>query len=100
MLREERDEMLGNTDGTHSRTSTSMRDAKGFVEVEMTNIGADITGTTETDHCIHVGTIKIDLTSNRVNDVADLFDRLFKDTKGRRIGHHNGGDTISVCIGL
>jgi hypothetical protein len=47
MRGEERGEVRGNADGADAGTAAAVRDAEGFVKVEMTDIGADVGGATE-----------------------------------------------------
>ena len=49
------------SNGSHSRTTTTVRNAEGFVQVQVTNIGSIITRSTEANLCIHVCTIQVHL---------------------------------------
>ena len=72
--------MILHTNGTHTRTTTSMRNTEGLVEIEMAHIRSNKTRARQTNLCIHVGTIHVHLTSIFVYYVANLVDALFIDS--------------------
>ena len=59
-----------------------MRDAKGFMQVEVADITAQITGARQPDHGVHIGPVDIDLASILVHDIADLMHCFFKHAVG------------------
>ena len=66
--------MLCNADGTYTRTTASVRHCKGLVQVEVADIGTNITGISQTYLCIHICTIHIYLTSRIVYGIYNLSD--------------------------
>ncbi len=66
----------------------------------MTDIGANIGQAADPYLGVHVGTVEIDLTTVRVDDVAYFADVLFEDALGRGIGDHHGRQSIAMCLGL
>ena len=49
-------QVLGHADGTYARTATAVRDGKGLVQVEVADIGTNVSGTGQTDLGVHDGT--------------------------------------------
>ena len=88
--------MLSNTDRTDSWASSPVRDAKGFVKIEMANIGPDVAGTAKADLGIHIGPVHIDLATRFMDERADFSDGRFKDSMSRGIGDHEGGKAVAV----
>ena len=84
MVGKKRGEMLFDPDRTHARPASAVRDGEGLVQVQMGNVGPELSGTGHTHHCVEVGAVEIDLTAVLVDDPADLFDRLLEDPVGRR----------------
>ena len=82
--------MLFHADRPHARTTPAMRDAEGFVQVQMTHIAAQITGTRQADHRIHVRAINVDLTTRLVGDLAHIYNRFLEHPVGRRVCDHAG----------
>ena len=64
------------SDGSHTRTSASMGDAEGLVEVQVTYICSDDTRSCESNLSVHVGPVHVNLAAMRVNDPADLIDSV------------------------
>ena len=65
-----------------------MRDAKCFVQIQMTNVRAIIARTTQAALGVHVRAVHENLTAVRVNDVADFANGWFENAVRRRIGDH------------
>src|SRR5439155_6275067 len=47
-------EMFGNTNGSHARPATAVRDAERFVQVQVANVRANVSRAAETDLRVHV----------------------------------------------
>ena len=92
--------MRGDTDRTDARAAASMRDAEGFVEIQVADIGSEIAGAAETDLGVHVGTVHVNLASGAVDDLADVANALLEDAVGGRVGDHEGGKRLAVLVGL
>ena len=80
--------MLLDSNRTHSRTSTSMRDAECLVQIQMTHISSNFTRASVTDLSIHIGSVHVDLASFSMHHFTHLHDILFKHTVSRWIGDH------------
>ena len=96
----ERREVLGEADGTYAGTTTTMRNAESFVEIQVTDISSEIPRTTQTDLCVHVGAVHVNLPTGGVDDLTNIANSLLEDAVGRGIGHHNGGEVVAVEIGF
>ena len=70
--------MFRHTDRPHTRPAAAVRDAKGLVQIQMTNVGAVIARTTKTDLRIHVCPVHVNLAAMRMNDLANFANRRFK----------------------
>ncbi|VUC29849.1 unnamed protein product [Clonostachys rosea] len=100
MTREEGGEVAADADGTDSRAAAAVGDAEGLVEVEVADVGADVTGAAEADLGVHVGAIHVDLAAVLVDDAADLLDLWLEDAKRAGVGDHDGGDVLGVLLAL
>ncbi len=85
-------------DWTHAGATTTMRNAEGLVQIEVADVGADITRTGKPDHGVHVGTVQIDLSAMLVHDVADFANRFFKHAVGGRIGDHAAREVFRILL--
>jgi hypothetical protein len=97
---EERREVRGDADGPHAGAAAAVRDAEGFVEVEVADVGTDVTGGREADLGVHVGAVHVNLAAERVDVGADVFDGGFENAVGGRVGDHRGGEILGVFVGL
>ena len=70
--------MLGDADGTHPRTAAAVRDAERLVQVQVTDVSADIRRAAQPDLRVHVGAVHVHLAAVLVHDRADLPDRLLE----------------------
>ena len=92
--------MLGHADRTHPWTTTAMRDAKGFVQVQMTNVRADVGRPAKADLGVQVRPVHIDLSAEFVDDVANLLDALLEHSVRGGIRHHQAGEVVAVRFGF
>ena len=94
-------QMFGHTDRSHARAAAAVRDAKCFVQIQVTNIRAIIAGTTEPDLRIHVRAVHVNLAAMGMNDVADFTDSRLEHAMGGRISHHQRREIarVLVCFG-
>ena len=88
--------MIGYSDGPNSRPTSTVWNAKCFVQIQMANVGTDLTRFAETDECVHVGPVHVDLTATTMNHRADLWKILFKNSVGRGIRHHQGPERFGM----
>ena len=93
--------MRRHTDGPHTGTSTTVGNAERFVKVEVAYDCTEITGPANAHHGIHVCAVEVNLSPCFMNQIADFTNRRLKDTMGRRVGHHQGGEFCGVvrCLG-
>jgi len=73
-------QVLLGTDGSDSGTTTTVRDGKGLVQVQMTDISSDYSRGGESELSVKVSSIEVDLSTIGVNDVTNFFDASFEDT--------------------
>ena len=92
-------QMLDDADRTHAGSAPAVRDAKGLVQVQMTDIGAVVTRPAQADLGVHVGAVEVDLAAVVVNDLADLANTGLEDSVGRWIGHHQRPETFAMLLG-
>ncbi len=100
MAGEKIDEMFGDADGAHAGAAAAVRDAEGFVEVEMADIRADVAGAAEADLGVEVRAVHVHLAAVGVDDLADFPDAGLEDAVGRGIGDHEAAEIIRVFGGL
>ena len=92
--------MLRNTNRTHAGTTSTVRDGKCFMQIQVAYIGTDHTRTGESHLSIHVGTVHVDLTTVIMNDLGDFFDTFLVYSMSGRIGHHQNSQLIAVLFGF
>ena len=100
MTGKKRHQLRRHANGSHARTAATMRYAKGFVQVEMAHVGAQIARPRNTHHGVHVRTIHVHLPTVLMHDGGDLLDARFKHAVGRRIGHHERAKIAPTRLGL
>ena len=84
MGRQEIGQVGFHADRANSWPAPSMRDAEGFMKIEVANVGSEIGRPAKTNLRIHVRTVHVHLAAIGMNDVADLDDRFLKNAMGRR----------------
>ena len=87
-------EVLGDADWTDARTTAAVRDTEGLVEVQVTNVGAVVARSAESDLCVEVRPIEVHLAPVTMHDRARLFDRRLEDPVGRGIGDHERAEHV------
>jgi len=100
MAGQEIDQVFSHTNRPHTWTTTTVGDAKGLMQIQMADIGPNVTRPAEPYLSIQVGTIHIDLTAIRVDDFANLFDPFFKDSVRGRIRDHQRSQVLLVGFGF
>mmetsp|Transcript_28930 Transcript_28930/g.50887 ORF Transcript_28930/g.50887 Transcript_28930/m.50887 type:complete len:344 (-) Transcript_28930:1552-2583(-) len=100
VVREVRGKLLGDSNWTHSRTATSVRDSESFVEVKVADVGADAAGRAEADLGVHVGAVHVHLSSVLVDELADFLDVAFEDSVGGRVSDHECAEVFAVRLDL
>mmetsp|Transcript_41994 Transcript_41994/g.100962 ORF Transcript_41994/g.100962 Transcript_41994/m.100962 type:complete len:238 (-) Transcript_41994:2062-2775(-) len=97
--RQERLEMLNNTNGPQARATPTMRNCKRLVKVQMAHICTNDGRGCESNLSIHVCPVHVDLSSIVMNDLTDLLNALLVDAVGRRVGDHQARQVIGVLLG-
>src|SRR5690554_7623559 len=72
MRRQEFNQMRCHCNRPHTRATSSMRDSKSFMQVQMTNIGTNHTGRSKSYLSIHISAIHINLSSVFMNNSTHL----------------------------
>jgi hypothetical protein len=98
--RQELGEVCCHPDRSHPGTSSTVRDAKRFVQVHVTDVRAHVGGPAKTDLRIQVGAVQVNLPAVLVHDGADSFDFLLEDPVGGRVGHHERREPLRMRRGL
>ena len=65
---QERDQVLGDSDGTDTGATATVGDAEGLVQVQVGDIGTESAGPGHTDEGVEVGPVEIDLAANHSLD--------------------------------
>ena len=78
-----------------------MRDAEGFMQIHVHDVGADMAGFADADEGLQVGAIHIDEATGVVHDGTDVANTFLEHTVGRRVGDHQGGKVVGMfgCLG-
>ena len=98
--REMRHEVRGDTDRAHARTAATVRNAERLVQVQVADVGADVTGAADTDHRVHVRAVHVHLTAVRMDRGADVGDVGFEHAVRARIRDHQRCQIGRVFDGL
>ncbi len=72
--------MRGNTDWANARAAAAMRDAKGFMQIEMADIGTKFRRGAMANKRIQIGAIDIDLPTCLVHNFTKICNGFFKHT--------------------
>ena len=81
-------EMLRHRDRSHAGTPTAMRDAKSLVQIEMTDVGADVARPAQSHLRIHIRPVHVHLRPVLMRDFTAAPDAFFEDSVRRWIGDH------------
>ena len=96
--RQEGGEVRADADRTDTRSAAAVRDGEGLVQVQVTDIAAEIARAGEAGQGVHVRAVDVDLAADRVNFVGDLGDGLLVHAVRGRVGDHDGGDVLAVLL--
>ena len=101
MLRQEREEVLGDANRANAGTATAVRRREGLVQVQVAEVGADGARIRQANLRIHVRTVHVELTTAVVDDVAHFLDVFLEDAVGRGVSNHAGSQIVLVgfCLG-
>ena len=89
-------------DRTHARTAAAVRNAERLVQIQVTNIGADVARARDANLRIHVGAVHIDEPAVGVNDVTQFANAIFKHAVRTWVRHHACRKILGVkfCLHL
>ena len=91
---QKRDQMCRDANGSHAGTAAAVRDAEGFVQVQMADVRADVAGTAEADLGVHVRAVHVDLPAVAMDDLADFLDGFLEHAVRGRIGDHQRSEIV------
>ena len=93
--REKRREVRRDRDRAHAGAAAAVRNAERLVQVDVAHVGPEIGDAREAGERVQVRAVEVDLAAGGVHPVADLPYRLLEHAVGRRVGEHEGADTIA-----
>ena len=98
VFRKEGSEVAFDCNGADTWAAAAVRDTESFVEVKVGDIATELTGFSDSDECVEVCTIDVDLSADAMDFLADGADTFLKDPVGRRVGDHDRGDFVAIAI--
>ena len=72
-------------------TATTVRCGEGFVEVKMHHVKAHVTGATDAQQGVEIGSIVVHQSAAVMYHFYDFHYVVLKESECVRIGHHHGG---------
>src|SRR5208283_3069011 len=87
-------QMRLHADRAHARAAAAMRNTERLVQVQVRYVGAVVAGSRESDLRIEIRTVDVDLAAGAVHDVAQPPDAFLEYSVRRRVGGHDGGQSI------
>jgi hypothetical protein len=97
---QERREVRAHADRPHAGTATAVRDAKGLVQVEMRDVGAEFTRCGQPDERVQVRAVDVHLPAVRMHDLADALDAGLEHAVRRRVRRHDRREPLRVLRSL
>ena len=85
---QERNQMLSNTNRTNTRASTTVRDSKGFVQIQVTDVRSNQSRTREPHLGIHVSPVHVNLSTVCMNHFSNVQDAFLKHSVRRWVCNH------------
>ena len=83
---------------SNSWTSSTVRDRKGLMKIQMTNIGTEEARRCQATLRVHIGTIEVDLATVVMYSLDYLKYSMFKNSKSRRVSYHGARDLVAVFL--
>src|SRR5262245_18097824 len=93
-------QMTGNCNRTHPWSATPVGNAKRLVQIQMTDIRADVAGPTNPNLRIHIRAIHIDLAAVGMNDLANAPDIGLEYPVRGWVGQHQGRQPLPMLRSL
>src|SRR6185436_18504601 len=81
-------------------TTTTVGDAKRLVQVEVTDVGAELARLGETDHRVEIGAVHVHLSAMAMDDLAQLANVSLEHSMRRWIRDHRRGKCIAGSGGF
>src|SRR2546430_17514465 len=92
--------MLGHADRSHPRSTAAMRNAKRFVQVQVTDIRPEVGRATKADLRVQIRAVHVNLSAELMDDVAYLFDVFLEHAVRGWISDHQTGEVVVVGLGF
>src|SRR2546430_16808988 len=92
--------MLGHADRSHPRSTAAMRNAKRFVQVQVTDIRPEVGRATKADLRVQTRAVHVTLSAELMDDVAYLFDVFLEHAVRGWISDHQTGEVVVVGLGF
>ena len=86
--------------GPHTRAAAAVRNAEGFMQVEVRDVRADKARRGNANLGVHVRAIEINLAAKLMHHFAHFANGLFVNAVGGRIGHHDAGEVRRMLLGF
>ena len=80
--------MFGNSNRADAGAAAAVWNAKGFVQIQMADVRADIARPAEAYLRVHVGAVHVNLTPVFVHDLANFANRCLENTMCARVCDH------------
>ncbi len=93
-------QMLFDTNWSHAGAAATVRDGKGFVQVQVAHIAAQISRTGQANHGVHIRTVDVNLTAELMRDFADFVHGFFEHAMCRWVSDHAPRQGIRVFFGF
>src|SRR5439155_5453492 len=84
------------TNRTGTRATTTMRRTTCFVQVKVHHVKAHVTRTCDTEDCIGIRTIVVELSTHLVDQASNLYNIRVEESKRIWIGQHDGCDIFPL----
>lgn len=92
--------MLSDTNWTHARSTAAVGDSKRFVKVQVADVSADVTRRCDAHHCVHVGSVNVDLATAPVHDVRGFDDGFVEYAVSGWLRDHSAGNVALGNLSL
>ena len=80
----------------HARAAAAMRNGKRLVQIDVSDIGADLGRSADAHQRVEIGAVHVDLPTMVMNDLTNIPYPLLKDTVCRRVSDHQRGEFFLV----
>ena len=98
MLGQIRHQIFHHANWAYARAAAAMRNAEGFVQIQMADIAAEFTRCGYAHQRVHIRAIDINAAAVAVHQRAQLFHARFKHAVGAGVGDHDAGQIGAVLL--